>query len=81
MQRKIHGFPYISRNLTTLPLIITDSCFPTPRTRGAFCPTTLQFLSLLDSSDMTSDICMEIPVLTMEPLVGLEGPDPGLELS
>lgn len=81
MQRKFHGFPYISSNLTTLPLKIVDSCFPTPQTRESFCPTTLQFLSLSDSSDTTSDISMQIPVPTTESFVGLLGPDPGSELS
>ena len=33
-----------------------DSYFPALRTRESSCPNTLQFLSLLDSSDMTSDI-------------------------
>ena len=42
--------------------------------------TTLQFLSLSDSSDTTSDISMQISVPTMEPFVGLLGPDPGSEL-
>ena len=56
MQRKFHGFPYISSALTTVPLILADSCFHTPRTRECSCPTTLQFLSLLDSNDMTSNI-------------------------
>jgi len=56
MQRKFHGFQYIIRNLTTLPLILTDSCFPAPQTREFFYPITLQFLSFSDFSDTTSDI-------------------------
>ena len=56
MQRKFHGFSYISSNLNTLPLITTDSCFPASWTRESFCGTTLQFFSLSDSNDTTSDI-------------------------
>lgn len=56
MQRKFCGFPYISSTLTIVPLILMDSYFPTPRTREFSYPTTLQFHSLLDSSDTTSDI-------------------------
>ena len=56
----------IGSSLTILPLIIMDSCFLTPRTRESFCPTDLQFLSLSDSSDTTSDISMQILVPTME---------------
>ena len=55
-QRKFRGFPYISSALTTIPLILVDSYFRVPRTRKYFCPTTLQFLSLSDSNDTTSDI-------------------------
>ena len=56
MQRKLHGFPYISSTLTTLHSIPTDSCFPALWTREYSCPATIQFLSLLNTSDMTSDI-------------------------
>ena len=56
MQRKFHGFPYISSSLTTVPSVPTDSYFPALRTHEQVCPTTLQFLSLTDSSDTTSDI-------------------------
>jgi len=80
MQRKFRGSPYTSSNLTTLPLTVVDSCFPMLRTRESFCPTTLQFLSLLDSNDTTSHISMQILVLAIEPFVGLLGPDPGSEL-
>jgi len=61
MQRKFRGFLYISSTLTIVPLILADSYFPAPRTREYFCPTTLQFLSLSDSSDMTSDISYAYP--------------------
>jgi len=56
MQRKIHGFLYISSTLTIVPLILMDSYFPTLRTHEYFFPTTLQFPSSSDSSDITSDI-------------------------
>jgi len=61
MQRKFHGSPYISSNLTTLPLITMDSFFRAPWTHESFCPTTLQFLSLRDSNDMTSYISYADP--------------------
>jgi len=56
MQRKFHGFTYISIALTTLPSTLTDSYFPALRTCEFSYPTTFQFLSLWDSSDTTSDI-------------------------
>jgi len=81
MQRKFHGFSYISSNLTTLPLIIIDSYFPASRTCESSYPTTLQFLSLLKSSDTTSNVSMKISVLAIELFVGLLGPKRGSELS
>lgn len=80
MQTKLHGFSYVSSNLTTLPLIIMDSYFLDQRTHEYFFPNTLQLLSLSDSSDMTLDIFMQILVMKMEPFVHLLGPGPGLEL-
>jgi len=56
MQRKFHGFLYISSAPTTVPLILGDFYFPVPRTRESSCLTTLQFISLLDSTSTTSDI-------------------------
>ena len=56
MQRNFRGFLYISSALIIVPLILVDSYFPGPRTRESFFPTTLQFISLSDSSDTTSDI-------------------------
>lgn len=56
MQRKFHGFPYISSALSIVPLILMNSCLLASQTHEFFCPTTLQFISLLDSSDTTSNI-------------------------
>ena len=81
MQFFFCGSPYTSSNLTTLPLIVVGYYFPAPQTHEFFCLTNLQLLYLSDSSDTTSNISMQIPVLATEPFVGLLGPDPGLELT
>lgn len=56
MQRKFHGFPYISSALTTIPLIFANSYFLVPQIREFFYLASLQFLSLSDSNDMTLEI-------------------------
>ena len=72
MQIKFRGFPNISSTLTTIPLILMDSCFPAPQTRESSNPTTLQFPSWSNLSDVTSHISLnQISVLEMEPFVGL----------
>jgi len=57
-----------------------DPCFPPLGTREYLCPNALQFISFLDSSDMTSKISMQIPILVMEPFDGLLGLNLGSEL-
>jgi len=61
MQRKFHGFLYKSSAQTTLPSIFVDSYFPAPQTHESLCPTTLQFISLSDSNDTTSNISYADP--------------------
>ena len=81
MQRKFHGFLYISSALTIVPSILMDSYFPALQTCEYFYLTTLKFLSLSDSSDMHQTSLMQILVSATEPFVGLLGPDPGSKLS
>ena len=56
MQIKFHGFLYIGSAPTIVPYILVGFCAPALRTCESSCPTTLQFLSLLDSSGTTLDI-------------------------
>ncbi len=63
------------------PSIGTNSYFLVPRTRESSNPTTFQFISWSDSSGATYHISFkQIPVPTMEPFVGLGGPNPGSKL-
>ena len=73
MQRKFHGFPYISSAPTTIPLILVDSFFLVPQTHESFYLTTLQFLSSLDSSDTTSYIPYVDPSPSNETICWLVG--------
>jgi len=80
MQRKFWGSLYTSSSLTTLPLIVVDSCFLAPQIHESFCPTNLQFLSLSNSGDTTLDISMKILVSPKKPFFGLLGPNPSSTL-
>jgi len=80
MQTKFCGYSYISSSLTTLPSILADSCFPTPWTCESFCLATLQFFSLSDSSNTTSDISYADPGLGNGPICWLIGAWPKFQV-